>query len=165
MQTITGTITDVIIRRGILIRDEDNEQEIMVNVRNTNRFKIGDRCSIAYDGHVIKSVPPQVNASNIQILRPPFIPVPPIGNIRPPVGNIRPPIGNIRPPVREMRARVVRRESNFLIVQNNADNQVLRIDTNNARFFCPGTQVTIYHRGTTPGQPPRINLVDILPNC
>jgi len=151
---ITGNIIDIIINQGILIRDESNEQEVMVSVRNTNRYKIGDKCNVIYNGYMTKSIPPQITASNIRILRPPVIPLPPIGNIRPPF-----------PQVREMRARVVRRESNFLIVQNNAGNQVFRIDTNNARFFCTGTQVIIRHRGIAPGQPPRINLVDIFPNC
>lgn len=172
---MTATILDITPGRSLLVVDEATGQQVVVNTRNTNRFSINDRIRITYNGVMTRSMPPQITANNIQILnpprpparppvRPPVAPVPPIGVIpRPPVSPV-PPIG-ILPAPREMRARVVRREPGFLIVQNNANGQVLRADTPNARFFCPGAQVIIRNNGIVPGLPPRVIATDIVPNC
>jgi len=157
-----GIIIDILIMRGMLIRDESDGQQVMINYRDTNRFSIGQRISIIHNGIMSRSFPPQITALSIQILQPAVTPIPPIGHIRPPA--VTPPVEDIRPPVpriREMRARVVRRARNFLIVQNNANNQILRADTDNARLFRTGMQVIIRYRGIIPECPPWINVVDI----
>ena len=156
---MTAIILDI-TATGMLVRDESNGQEVMVFYRNPRRFNVGNRVRITYNGIMTMSVPPQITAGNIQILqaRPPVLPIPPIF---PPVFPSLPPFAA---PM-EIRAQVLRREQNFLIIRNNVNNQIMRVDTRDARFFCPGRQVTIRFSSISPGLPPRVNATDILPVC
>jgi hypothetical protein len=69
------------------------------------------------------------------------------------------------PPPREIRAQVLRREPNFLIVRNIANNQILRADSRDARFFCPGRQVIIRFNSISLGLPPRLDVIELIPVC
>ena len=141
--TMNAIITD--ITPGVLtVRNLANNETVVVFYSNTRRFTIGDRIRITFSGIATMSIPPQITASHIQITQ----------------------SAPIVPPVqRNIRAVVVRRENNFLIVRNNANGQLLRVNTRYARFFCPGRQVTIRHSGISPGIPPRVNAIEILPVC
>ena len=141
--TMNAVILD--ITPGVLtVRNLANNETVIVNYRNTRRFNIGDRIRITYSGIATMSIPPQITASSIQLTQsPPIVP----------------------PREREMRALVLRREHNFLIVRNNAGGRILRVDTRDARFFCPGRQVIIRHGGISPGLPPRVFATEVLPVC
>jgi len=152
----------------LTVRNLANNETVIVNFRNTRRFTIGDRIRITYSGIATMSIPPQITASNIQLISsapitppnrpnrptPPFQPFPPFP--------INPPIF---PQQREIRAFVLSRENNFLIVRNNANGQILRVDTRDARFFCPGRAAIIRHNGIMPGLPPRVIATEVLPIC
>jgi len=146
-------------QQGMLVRNEANNENVRVIYRNSRRFGPGDRVRITYSGVITLSIPPQITATNVQLLgtapRPPFVAMPPLFN---------PP----RPPLfipREMRVTVLRTEQGFLIVRNNANNQILRVDTPDARFFCPGRQAVVRFNTIIPGLPPRVDLVEIMPLC
>ena len=140
--TMNAVITD--ITPGVLtVRNLANNETVIVNYRNTRRFAIGDRIRITFSGIATASIPPQITATNIQLTQ----------------------SAPIVPPTREIRAFIIRRENTFLIVRNNANGQILRVDTRDARFFCPGRFVTITHTGITPGFPPRVNATSVLPIC
>jgi len=142
--------------RSLTVRNEETGEPVIVNFNNPRRFNVGDRIRITYNGIMTLSEPPQITATNIQLLpaqpvRPPFTPP------------VRPPLFNPIP--REIRAQVLRREATFLIVRNVANNQILRADTRDARFFCPGRLVTITFHSIIPGLPPRLDVIDVSPVC
>ncbi|MCL2019408.1 MAG: YobA family protein [Oscillospiraceae bacterium] len=153
--------------RSLTVRNEESGETVIVNLNNPRRFNVGNRVRITYNGIMTMSMPPQITAINIQPLpvppsRPTFPGSPPIFPVIPPAFPITPPFA---PPPRQMRVRVVRREHGFLIVQNTANNQILRADTPNARFFCPGNLAVIRFNQIIPALPPRIDLIDINPVC
>ncbi|MCL2077879.1 MAG: YobA family protein [Oscillospiraceae bacterium] len=138
---MNATIIDI-SPQVLTVRNQANHEEVIVRYRNTRRFVVGDRIRITYSGIMTMSFPPQITANNIQLIASPPIIAP-----------------------REMRAQVLRRESNFLIVRNNLNGQILRVDSGDARFFCPGRQVVIRHTGVIPGIPPRVNALELTPIC
>jgi hypothetical protein len=148
---MTGTVLSI-EPRTLTVRNEETGEAVVVNFNNPRRFNVGDRVRITYNGIMTASEPPQITASNIQVIQAPVFPRPP----SPPV---------FTPIPREIRAQIIRRENNFLIVRNTANNQILRADTRNARFFCPGRFVTITFNHITPGLPPRMDVIEVLPIC
>jgi len=148
---MTGTVLSI-EPRTLTVRNEETGEAVVVNFNNPRRFNVGDRVRITYNGIMTASEPPQITASNIQVIQAPFFPRPP----SPPV---------FTPIPREIRAQIIRREHNFLIVRNTANNQILRADTRDARFFCPGRFVTITFNHIIPGLPPRMDVIEVLPIC
>jgi hypothetical protein len=151
---MTGTVLSI-GPRTLTVRDEESGEAIVVNFNNPRAFNVGDRVRVTYTGVMTASEPPQITATNIQHapagpqFRPPFHPSPPV----------------FTPIPREIRAQIIRRENNFLIVRNTANNQILRADTRDARFFCPGRFVTIRFNSISPGLPPRMDVIEVLPVC
>ncbi|MCL2637021.1 MAG: YobA family protein [Oscillospiraceae bacterium] len=165
---MTGTVLSI-GPRTLTVRNEESGEAIIVNFNNPRAFNVGDRVRVTYTGIMTMSEPPQITATNIQLApaAPPFRP--PHGGFQPPPpGGFQP--QPPRPPAftpipREIRAQVIRRENNFLIVRNTANNQILRADTRDARFFCVGRFVTIRFNSILPGLPPRMDVIDVLPIC
>jgi len=182
---MTGTVLSI-GPRTLTVRNEESGEAIVVNFNNPRAFNVGDRVRVTYTGIMTMSEPPQITATNIQLVQPPVHRPPPGGGPghRPPPFPLPPPPGGgpgHRPPPfplppppappiftpipREIRAQVIRRENNFLIVRNVANNQILRADTRDARFFCVGRFVTIRFNSIFPGLPPRMDVIDVLPVC
>ena len=165
---MTGTVLSI-GPRTLTVRNEESGEAIVVNFNNPRAFNVGDRVRVTYTGIMTMSEPPQITATNIQLVQPPVHRPPPGGGPghRPPPFPLPPPPA---PPIftpipREIRAQVIRRENNFLIVRNVANNQILRADTRDARFFCVGRFVTIRFNSIFPGLPPRMDVIDVLPVC
>jgi hypothetical protein len=157
---MTGTVLSL-GPRTLTVRNEETGEAVVVNFNNPRAFNVGDRVRVTYTGIMTLSEPPQITATNIQ-----RVPVPQPPHHRPPGG----PVFHPQPPVftpipREIRAQIMRRENNFLIVRNVANNQILRADTRDARFFCVGRFVTITFHSIFPGIPPRMDVIEVLPVC
>lgn len=144
MAIMNAIVNDIIAREGLLVTDEDTGQEVRVNFQDTNRFTVGDNVWITYDGRMTFSIPPQITASSIRIVRPGSRPEPaPIVT----------------------RAVVVRRGSGFLMVRIPGRNQQIRVNYQYANHFCPGQRVMIRYSVMLPIEPPQINAIDIEPIC
>ena len=138
--TMTATVIRV-NRQSLLVRDEETGEEVLVNVRNTSDFSVGDRVRITYNGQMTFSIPPQITAISIQ-----RIPAP-------------------QPSQREMRAIVLQAGRNFLIVQNIRDRQQVRVEYPFARHFCVGQRIDIRYDTLVLSNPPRVTATDIIPVC
>lgn len=144
MATMNATVLDIIAREGLLVRNSDNGQQVRVNFRDTNRFTVGDNVRITYDGRMTFSIPPQITATSIQIVRPDSRPEP--------------------API-ETRAIVVRKGSGFLMVRTLRNNRQIRVNYRYANHFCVGQRIIIRHSIMLPIEPPQINAIDIVPIC
>lgn len=134
-------------RNSILVRDLSNNQEVQVNMRNTQNISVGDRVAIFYNGTMTTSIPPQISALSVQVLR--STAVPPASEIS----------GT------EVRAVIVDKRSNSLLVRNINDNSLLVVNTPNSRFFCNGQTVIVRYDNIRLSNPPEVDALDILPAC
>jgi hypothetical protein len=161
---MTGTVLSL-GPRTLTVRNEESGEAVVVNFNNPRAFNVGDRVRVTYTGIMTMSEPPQITATNIQRApaQPPHRPPGDVFHPQPPVFQPQPPV--FTPIPREIRAQVIRREHNFLIVRNVSNNQILRADTRDARFFCPGRFVTIRFNSIFPGIPPRMDVIEVLPVC
>lgn len=144
---MNATVTRV--RPGnLLVRDLSNNQEVLVHFRDSNRFSVGDNVRITFDGKMTLSIPPQITANSIQLIRP----------INPP----RPP----QPPVpAETRAIVIQRGRGFLLVRELQNNMQMRVNFAHAHHFCVGQRVLIIHDTIIMNNPPEVNAIEITPLC
>lgn len=126
--------------RNLLVRNEENGQEVIVNYNNTDRFSYGDRIRITYNGAMTFSIPPQISATSIQFFNPVT-------------------------PTSEMRAIILQRGRNFLIVRNIQSNQIFQVNFPLVSHFCIGQRVAIRYDTITLSNPPVINATDITPIC
>lgn len=129
-------------RQSLLVRNEETGEEFLVFFRDADRFSVGDRVRITYNGQVTLSIPPQITATSIQRLGP-----------------------APQPSQRVMRAVVLQIGRNFLIVQNTRDRQQVRVEYPLARHFCVGQRVDIRYDTITLSNPPRVTATDIIPVC
>ena len=54
----------------VLVTDNSNSQEVLVNTNNsTTNLAAGDQVRIVYDGIMTASLPPQIGAQSICVLR------------------------------------------------------------------------------------------------
>ncbi len=54
----------------VLVTDNSNGQEVLVNTNNsTGNLSAGDQVRIVYDGVMTASIPPQISAQSICVLR------------------------------------------------------------------------------------------------
>ena len=54
----------------VLVTDNSNSQEVLVNTNNsTTNLAAGDQVRIVYDGIMTASLPPQISAQSICVLR------------------------------------------------------------------------------------------------
>lgn len=54
----------------VLVTDNSNGQEVLVNTNNsTSNLNAGDQVRIVYDGIMTASIPPQISAQSICVLR------------------------------------------------------------------------------------------------
>ena len=54
----------------VLVTDNANGQEVLVNTNNsTGNLNAGDQVRIIYDGIMTSSIPPQISAQSICVLR------------------------------------------------------------------------------------------------
>lgn len=54
----------------VLVTDNSNGQEVLVNTQNsTSNLNAGDQVRIVYDGIMTASIPPQISAQSICVLR------------------------------------------------------------------------------------------------
>ena len=54
----------------VLVTDNSNGQEVLVNTQNsTGNLNAGDQVRIVYDGIMTASIPPQISAQSICVLR------------------------------------------------------------------------------------------------
>jgi len=54
----------------VLVRDNSNDQEVLVNTNySTTNLTAGYQVRIVYDGIMTRSIPPQINAQSICIVR------------------------------------------------------------------------------------------------
>lgn len=145
--TMTATVIQV-GPQSLLVRNEENNEEVLVNFRNSNRFSVGDRIRITFNGQMTFSIPPQITATSIQRL----------GSISP-----APPSPQLRPS--EMRAVVLQTGRNFLIVRNTRTGQQMRVEYIHAHHFCIRQQIIVRYDTITMTTPPTVTATDILPVC
>lgn len=141
-------------RQGLLVRDDETGQEVQVNMRNGNRFSVGDRVRIAFSGQMTSSIPPQISATSVQRLRPSgpeFLP--------PPGPSPSPGSSN------EVRGVITQRGRNFLMVRENRTGQQYRVEYVFAHHFCVRQQVIVRYDTITLSNPPRVTATDITPIC
>lgn len=69
MVTMQGTVLQA-WGTQVLIRDNSNGQEVLVNTSySTRNLSAGDQVRIQYDGAMTASIPPQISAISICVLR------------------------------------------------------------------------------------------------
>lgn len=139
--TMTATVLRVEPQR-LLVRDEENGQEVLVLFRNANRFSSGDRIRITFNGQMTFSIPPQITAISIERLR-----------------------NDPRPTPSRMNAVVLQTGRNFLIVRNTQSRQLMRVEFPHAHHFCAGQRVNIRYDTIILSNPPRVTATDITPVC
>lgn len=145
--------TVIQVRPGnMLVNDLSNNQEVFVHFRNSNRFSAGDNVRITYGGKMTFSIPPQITAKSIQLIRPTKPPSPPLPPSRP-------------PEPAETRAIVTRRGRGFLFVRGLRDNMQMRVNYAHAHHFCVGQRIVIRHDTIVMNDPPEVNAIEITPLC
>lgn len=69
MVTLLGTVVRA-WGSQVLVTDNSNGQEVLVNTNNsTSNLNAGDQVRIVYDGTMTSSIPPQISAQSICVLR------------------------------------------------------------------------------------------------
>lgn len=69
MVTLLGTVVRA-WGSQVLVTDNSNGQEVLVNTNNsTSNLNAGDQVRIVYDGIMTASIPPQISAQSICVLR------------------------------------------------------------------------------------------------
>ena len=69
MVTLLGTVVRA-WGSQVLVTDNSNGQEVLVNTNNsTENLTAGDQVRIVYDGIMTSSIPPQISAQSICVLR------------------------------------------------------------------------------------------------
>jgi len=130
---------------NLLVRDFENNQEVLVHFRNARNFRPGDHIRIEFNGQMTHSIPPQITAISIQ--RIPH-PVPP---------------SQSRPT--ETRATVLQRRNNSLLVRDMSNNRQLAVNTPHAHHFCVGQRIIVKYDSIIMNNPPEINAIDITTVC
>lgn len=140
--TITATVLEV-NPNSLLVRNEANDEEVLVFTRNASQYSVGDRIIITFNGQMTFSIPPQITATSIQRL-----------SAAPPTSQPS-----------EMRAEVLQRGRNFLIVRNTQNRQQFRVEYQFAHHFCVRQRVVVSYDTITFDNPPRVTATDIVPVC
>lgn len=138
-------MTATVIRvepRSLLVRNEENGEEVLVFYRNAGNYSVGDRIRINFNGQMTLSIPPQITAISIVRLSPESQPTP-----------------------SEIRAVVLQKGRDFLIVRNMQNRQQLRVQYPFAHHFCVRQQVTVRYETITLTTPPTVTATDIIPIC
>lgn len=141
-------ITAVILQvnsGNLLVRDFDNNQEILVHLRDSRGFRIGEQIRIGFNGQMTRSIPPQITATSIQRIQNPAPP------------------SQSRPT--EIRATVLQRRSNSLLVRDMQTNNQLVVNTSHARHFCVRQRIIVTYDSITMNNPPEVNAIDITAIC
>lgn len=128
---------------SLLVRDLSNNNEVLVNFRDSRRFSVGDNVRITYTGAMTFSIPPQITATSIT-----RIPA--------------------RPPqtvLSEMRGVVLMRRRNQLVVRDTSNNRQVIVNTQNANFFCVGQRILVRYDTMFIDNIPVINAIEIMPVC
>lgn len=69
MVTLLGTVVRA-WGSQVLVTDNSNGQEVLVNTNHsTENLTAGDQVRIVYDGIMTSSIPPQISAQSICVLR------------------------------------------------------------------------------------------------
>lgn len=69
MVTLLGTVVRA-WGSQVLVTDNSNGQEVLVNTNNsTSNLNAGDQVRVVYDGIMTSSIPPQISAQSICVLR------------------------------------------------------------------------------------------------
>lgn len=69
MVTLLGTVVRA-WGSQVLVTDNSNGQEVLVNTQNsTSNLNAGDQVRIVFDGIMTASIPPQISAQSICVLR------------------------------------------------------------------------------------------------
>ncbi len=69
MVTLLGTVVRA-WGSQVLVTDNSNGQEVLVNTNNsTSNLNAGDQVRIVFDGIMTSSIPPQISAQSICVLR------------------------------------------------------------------------------------------------
>lgn len=143
LMTIDARILEV-YDNGLLVIDLRNNQEVIVNFNNTHRFVPGDFIRITFNGQMTASIPPQITATEIQIIKLPIMPAPPSST--------------------ELRAIVIQRRNNSLLVREiNSNNQYI-VEYQCARCFRAGQRIIVQYETIFLNEPPnpsRIIATDI----
>lgn len=143
--TMNATVLQV-NPQSLLVRNEETGEEVLVLFNNTSSFSVGDRIRITFSGQMTLSIPPQITATSIEIIRP-FPPAPPF------------------PQPSEMRAVVLQKGINFLLVRNLQNRQLIRVEFPQAHHFCIQQQIIVRYDTITFSNPPRVTATDIISVC
>jgi len=130
----------------LLVRNLSTNEEIMVNFRNARRFSPGDFVRITFNGQMTRSIPPQIAAISIQILRHPIVPSPPA--------------------LSELRAVILQIRRGELLVREINTNRRFLIDYPRAMSFRVGQRIIVQYETIFLNEPPnpsRIIAINIIP--
>lgn len=141
--TITATVLRV-ERRGLLVRNNANGQEIFVNFNNASAFSAGDVVRITSTGTMTFSIPPQITATSV-------VRVP---QAAPPQSQTE-----IR------RAQILRITRNALTVRDPSNNRQVIVRYPYAHHFCVGQRVNITYDTIVLNNPPEVTATDVFPIC
>lgn len=130
---------------NLLVRDLKNHQEVLVHYRNTRGFSPGNHIRIEFNGQMTPSIPPQITAISIQVIRDPAPPP------------------QSRPS--EVRAIVLQRRRTSLLVRDMGNNRQLVVNTPHSHHFCIGQRIVVKHDRIIMNNPPEINAIDITTMC
>jgi len=130
---------------NLLVRDFENNQEVLVHFRDTRGFRPGDHIRIEFNGQMTKSIPPQITATSILRMQHPAPPSP------------------SRPT--ETRATIIQRRGNSLLVREMNNNRQLAVRTPHAHHFCVGQRIVVKYDTIIMNNPPEVNAIDITAIC
>jgi len=137
-----------VIRTGsgnMLVRDSENDQEVLVFTSDFRSFSPGDRVRITYSGAMTRSIPPQITAISIEKIQHPTPP------------------SNSRPS--EFKATVIQRRNNSLLVRDITNNRQVHVNYRYAHHFCPRQQIIVKYDTIKMSNPVEVNATDITPVC
>lgn len=129
-------------QRSLLVRNCENNEEILVHFRNAHRFTSGDCIRIIFDGMMTRSIPPQITATSIERTQ---CPPPHHSN--------------------ELRAVVLSTSRTHLLARDMSNSMQIRINYPFAYHFCPGQEIIVRHESMRMTNPPQFNATDIIPIC
>lgn len=126
---------------SLLVRDMKTGDEVLVHFRNADRFNVGDRIRIFYNGQMTFSIPPQITAISIQKIQG----------------------GEAQSD--EMRAVVLRKSRRSLLVRDMQNNMQIRVNYPYAYHFCVGQQIVVRYETIRLSEPAEVEATDIRPIC
>lgn len=130
---------------NLLVKDLENNQEVLVHYQNTRGLCPGDRIRIEFNGQMTRSIPPQITAISIQRIQ---HPTPPSQSVP-----------------TETRATILQRRNNSLLVRDMSNNRQLVVNTRHAHHFCIGQRITVKYDIIIMNNPPEINAIEITAIC